>query len=62
VASGSALWRTTADDVGVISNVTVPLLVLAAVAATTVALASLVGVVPARRAANVPAAPTLRAE
>jgi ABC-type antimicrobial peptide transport system permease subunit len=62
VTLGSALWRTTADDVGVVSNVTIPLLVLAAVAAATVALVSLVGVIPARHAANVPVAPALRAE
>ena len=62
VASGTALWRTTAHDAGVEPSASIPILALVAVALATVAVANLVAAVPARHAANVPAAQILRTD
>ncbi|MGH9135888.1 MAG: FtsX-like permease family protein [Acidimicrobiales bacterium] len=62
VAAGAILWRATADDVGVVPSVDMPILALTLLAAATVAVAILVAASPARHAAKVPAATILRTE
>jgi hypothetical protein len=62
VASGRALWRATADDVGVVPSATAPVLALATIAVAAITIANLVAAFPARRAARVAAATILRTE
>jgi hypothetical protein len=62
VAAGSWLWRTTAEDVGVVPDVVVPLGVLAVIAVATIAITTGAAIIPARRAADLPAANLLHSE
>jgi hypothetical protein len=62
VAAGARLWQATTDNVGVATTTDTPIPALALLAAATLAVASLVAALPARRAAKVPAAAILRTE
>ncbi len=62
LAAGAAFWRATAHDVGVVATVDRPAPALLLVAAVTLAVAGVVAVLPARRAARLPTATVLRAE
>ena len=64
IVAGRAAWRIVADGLGVSApaTLTVPALWLVAGAAVTLALVNLVAVVPARSAARVDTARTLRSE
>jgi putative ABC transport system permease protein len=62
IAAGSWLWRTTAEDVGVVPDVVVPLGVLAAVALATFAIIAGAAAIPAHRAADLPPATLLHSE
>jgi hypothetical protein len=60
--SGAFLWRATANRVGVLGVVVVPAVALAAIAIGAFAIANVVALAPARRAANTRAAIALRTE
>jgi predicted lysophospholipase L1 biosynthesis ABC-type transport system permease subunit len=62
IAAGSWLWRTTAEDVGVVADVALPLGVLVAVASAALAISIGAAAIPARRAADLPAATLLHSE
>lgn len=62
VAAGTAVWRATAERVGLRPVAVVPWLALALVAVATLVVVNVVAAVPARRAANTSAAAALRAE
>ena len=62
IVAGAGIWRLTADHVGVLPHVDVPVLAVLAVVAVTVLIANAVAIFPARTAASLPAATVLRAE
>jgi putative ABC transport system permease protein len=62
VLSGALVWRAVADGLGVATATTVPLLGLVAIAAAAVAVANVVALWPARRAARMRPAPALAAD
>lgn len=62
VAAGTFLWRAAAERVGVLSEVHIPVLALAAIALVTVVIVNVVAAFPARTAARTQAAVVLRSD
>jgi hypothetical protein len=62
IALGHILWGLFADQLSVVADVTVPILLVGALAVATLLLANLVAAPPGRRAARTPTAIVLRAE
>jgi hypothetical protein len=61
-AAGAALWRATAETVGVLPEVAVPVIALAGTALATVVIANVIAAFPARSAARTQPAAVLRSE
>lgn len=62
VLAGAAIWRATAEHVGVFGDVDVPTLVLTGIVVATVVAANVIAAFPARAASRTPAGVTLRTE
>jgi hypothetical protein len=60
IVAGRLIWRQLANSIGVVDDPTIPLLVVALVGAFAFVLANVAAALPARRAAHVPTASTLR--